>query len=104
MSAKGMFASPFVAVTLLLGTSYDATGRINVNTRYQTIEGFGAAGTWYEGWQDGLTADYISIQNKPDYDASRDSCRFEPSEATSYTGYSLASEPMIATLTFRTLT
>ncbi|MBN1766119.1 MAG: carbohydrate binding domain-containing protein [Sedimentisphaerales bacterium] len=31
-------------------TDPDATGQVNVNTRYQEIEGFGAAGGWYEGW------------------------------------------------------
>jgi len=28
----------------------DATGTISLGTRYQEIEGFGAAGAWYEGW------------------------------------------------------
>jgi O-glycosyl hydrolase len=30
-------------------TEPNATGTVDVDTRYQTIEGFGAAGAWYEG-------------------------------------------------------
>ena len=178
--------------------SVSVTGQINVNTRHQEIEGFGAAGAWYEGWltahperetlydiffdqlgldiyrlrnvydQDGaadamsqsgqivaeakernpnlkilisswsppanlksngdtagggdatldggpsayvysdfadwwadsitawsaygVDADYISIQNEPDYDASWDSCRFDPTENSSVAGYNQAFE------------
>ena len=36
----------------------DATGQVNVNTRYQEIEGFGAAGGWYENW-------VLAIPNNP---------------------------------------
>ena len=28
----------------------DATGQVDVSTVYQELEGFGAAGAWYEGW------------------------------------------------------
>jgi len=28
----------------------DATGQVDVDTVYQELEGFGAAGAWYEGW------------------------------------------------------
>ena len=28
----------------------DATGSVNIGTVYQELEGFGAAGAWYEGW------------------------------------------------------
>ncbi len=31
------------------GISTNATGSVNLGTRYQTMEGFGAAGGWYEG-------------------------------------------------------
>ena len=31
-------------------TDPDAVGTVNINTRYQEIEGFGAAGAWYENW------------------------------------------------------
>ncbi len=40
----------------------------------------------------GVNADYISIQNEPDYDASWDSCRFDPTESTNIAGYNLAFE------------
>ena len=32
------------------GISTDATGSIDLETRYQTMEGFGAAGGWYENY------------------------------------------------------
>lgn len=44
-------------------------------------------------WNDyGVHADYISIQNEPDYDASWDSCRFDPTENSSVAGYDQAFE------------
>jgi len=83
MSAKGLLISLCVAVTLLLGTSYGATGQIAVSTRYQTLEGFGAAGAWYEGWLtahpqretlynllfDQLGLDIYRVRNTYDYDS-----------------------------------
>ena len=50
MSAKGIHVSLLFIAVLLSVPSYGATGQININTRHQTIEGFGAAGAWYEGW------------------------------------------------------
>jgi glucuronoarabinoxylan endo-1,4-beta-xylanase len=84
MSTKGMFVPLFVVITVLLGTSYGATGQIAVNTRYQTIEGFGAAGAWYEGWLtahpnretlynllfDDLGLDIYRVRNTYDYDSA----------------------------------
>ncbi len=45
-------------------------------------------------WSDdyGIDADYISIQNEPDYDATWDSCRFEPTETSQIAGYAQAFE------------
>jgi glucuronoarabinoxylan endo-1,4-beta-xylanase len=51
-------------------------------------------------WADGLTAyakegvkaDYINIQNEPDYLAKWDSCRFEPTETPEMAGYDAAFE------------
>ncbi len=40
----------------------------------------------------GLDADYINIQNEPDYNASWDTCRFEPTETADYAGYDQAFE------------
>ncbi len=40
----------------------------------------------------GVDADYINIQNECDYDASWDSCRFEPQQTTSIAGYDEAFE------------
>lgn len=40
----------------------------------------------------GVDADYISIQNEPDWSASWDTCLYEGTETTSYAGYNLAFE------------
>jgi O-glycosyl hydrolase len=40
----------------------------------------------------GVDADYISMQNEPDYAATWDSCRYEPAQTTSYAGYNQAFE------------
>jgi O-glycosyl hydrolase len=40
----------------------------------------------------GVDADYISIQNEPDWVASWDTCRYEPAQTTSYAGYNQAFE------------
>ncbi len=179
-------------------TDPEATGLVDVNTRHQVIEGFGAAGAWYEGtlvalgqvrpeiydvlfgdlgldiyrlrnaydqdggslymsrsaqiisageaslgrplhvlvscwsppaylksngqtqnggtlasdsggyqyaefadwWADSITAwagvgvevDYLSIQNEPDWTASWDTCRYDPTETSSIAGYAEAFE------------
>lgn len=175
----------------------NATGQVDVSTRYQEIEGFGAAGAWYEGWLTahpnksqlydilfgqlgldiyrlrntydqegsddymsrsaeiitegqsslgrplkimiscwsppaylksdantaggtlkkdiygdymygefadwwadslsewagyGIDANYVNMQNEPDWEADWDTCRFEPTESSSYAGYNLAFE------------
>ena len=45
------------------------------------------------GWQGyGIDPDYISIQNEVDYDATWDSCRFDPTETSSIAGYAEAFE------------
>jgi glucuronoarabinoxylan endo-1,4-beta-xylanase len=51
-------------------------------------------------WQDSLTAyesnsihsDYISIQNEPDLETTYESCKFLPTETSSYAGYNRAFE------------
>jgi glucuronoarabinoxylan endo-1,4-beta-xylanase len=40
----------------------------------------------------GVKADYISIQNEPDYEAPWDSCRFNPTEDANMAGYNAAFE------------
>ncbi|MBN1393304.1 MAG: hypothetical protein JW947_10965 [Sedimentisphaerales bacterium] len=46
-----------------------------------------------EGWSSlGVVADYINIQNEPDYDASWDSCRLNSTESSSIAGYNKAFE------------
>ena len=40
----------------------------------------------------GIDADYISIQNEPNWDPDYDGCGFEPSETTNFAGYNLAFE------------
>ncbi|MEJ5260648.1 MAG: carbohydrate binding domain-containing protein [Anaerohalosphaeraceae bacterium] len=38
----------------------------------------------------GVNIDYLSIQNEPDWTASWDTCRYEPSETSTYAGYNKA--------------
>lgn len=84
MSTKGLFVFFFIAAIVLVNTSYGATGEIHVNTHYQEIEGFGAAGGWYENWLtsnsqretlynlffDDLGIDIYRIRNTYDQDSS----------------------------------
>ncbi len=46
----------------------------------------------------GVVAEYISMQNEPDYDAEWDSCRFEPSQTSSFAGYDVAFENLYTRL------
>ncbi|MGD9110173.1 MAG: hypothetical protein PVG93_04475, partial [Phycisphaerales bacterium] len=196
MTQKSLLRYSLLILSVLIVQCYGATGTINTGTRYQEIEGFGAAGAWYENyltsnskreelydlffdelgidiyrvrntydydsgymsntgtivgealernpnlkilisswsppgslksngdtsgggnatlaggpssyvysqfadwWADSITswsgygvdADYISIQNECDYDASWDSCRFDPTENSSVAGYNQAFE------------
>jgi glucuronoarabinoxylan endo-1,4-beta-xylanase len=39
-----------------------------------------------------ISADYISIQNETDYETTWDSCRFEPTQTSTYAGYNQAFE------------
>lgn len=55
-----------------------------------------------DGWPSyGVDADYISIQNEPDYDASWDSCRLDPTENSSVAGYNDAFEAVYSELNSR---
>lgn len=46
-----------------------------------------------DGWPSvGIYPDFISIQNEPDWETSYDSCRFDPTENSSYPGYDVAFE------------
>jgi len=51
---------------------------------------------WYDSlvaWDNnGVTADYVCMQNEPDFDASWDSCRFNATEISSIAGYNKAFE------------
>ena len=51
---------------------------------------------WYDSlvaWDNnGVHADYVSMQNEPDYDASWDSCRFNATENSTVAGYRQAFE------------
>lgn len=40
----------------------------------------------------GVVADYINVQNEPDWEADWDTCRYEGTETTSYAGYNQAFE------------
>ncbi|MFH1198187.1 MAG: T9SS type A sorting domain-containing protein [bacterium] len=46
----------------------------------------------------GIEPDYISLQNEPSFDASWESCRFEPSETSSIAGYGKALDTLYAVL------
>jgi len=46
----------------------------------------------------GIDADYISMQNEPDYDADWESCRFQPQEGTTIAGYNRAFEAVYSEL------
>ena len=46
----------------------------------------------------GIDADYISMQNEPDYDADWESCRFVPSESINIAGYDTAFEAVYSEL------
>lgn len=51
---------------------------------------------WFDAYtfynNQGLDVDYISIQNEPSYDATWNSCRFDPTETQSHAGYNIAFE------------
>lgn len=49
----------------------------------------------------GVNADYISIQNEPDWSADWDTCRYEGTETASYAGYNLAFEAVWQELNMR---
>ena len=42
----------------------------------------------------GMVADYVSMQNEPDFVAEHDTCKFTPTETTDYAGYNLAFEAL----------
>jgi glucuronoarabinoxylan endo-1,4-beta-xylanase len=83
MSARILFIS-LSLVVLTCVCAFGATGSVNPDTRYQTIEGFGAAGAWYENWLtshsekeelydlffDDLGLDIYRIRNTYDYDSA----------------------------------
>jgi O-glycosyl hydrolase len=64
------------------------------------IDGKYAYAEFAQWWSDslaacvkaGVKADYISIQNEPDYEAPWDSCRFSPTENSNLAGYDAAFE------------
>ena len=49
----------------------------------------------------GIDAEYVNMQNEPDYEASWDSCVFTPSETTNRAGYNLAFEAVYQELNSR---
>ncbi len=49
----------------------------------------------------GVTADYITIQNEPTWEAPYDSCKFKPTETTNWAGYNLALNAVYQELTRR---
>ena len=78
-----MATTVVVLCLLFTQTLIAATGTVDVATRYQMIEGFGASGAWYESWLtsntereeiydllfDDLGIDIYRIRNTYDYDA-----------------------------------
>ena len=51
--------------------------------------------------QQGVEFDYASIQNEPDFSAVYDSCRFDPTENTSFAGYNQALAAVHSALLYR---
>lgn len=49
----------------------------------------------------GITADYISIQNEPDWAADWDTCRFDPTQNSTNAGYNQAFDAVYAALNSR---
>lgn len=49
----------------------------------------------------GVQIDYLSIQNEPDWAASWDTCRYEPTQTSSYAGYAQALEAVYSELSAR---
>jgi len=49
----------------------------------------------------GIIADYVNIQNEPEYLASHDSCKFTPAETSEWAGYNLAFEAVYQELASR---
>jgi glucuronoarabinoxylan endo-1,4-beta-xylanase len=80
---KSSTAVILAALLIFTPSLIAASGTVNVSTRYQTLEGFGAAGAWYEGWLtdhpnsetlynlifDELGLDIYRVRNTYDYDS-----------------------------------
>ncbi|MHC4175463.1 MAG: carbohydrate binding domain-containing protein, partial [Planctomycetota bacterium] len=49
----------------------------------------------------GIIADYVNIQNEPDYLADWDTCKFTPTETSEWAGYNLAFEAVYQEMNFR---
>ncbi len=49
----------------------------------------------------GINADYVSVQNEPDWQVEMDSCKFTPTETAEWAGYNLAFEAVYQELASR---
>jgi len=49
----------------------------------------------------GINADYVSVQNEPDWQVNLDSCKFTPTETAEWAGYNLAFEAVYQELASR---
>jgi glucuronoarabinoxylan endo-1,4-beta-xylanase len=88
---KNLFKNPLIILSAKIALCLffpqalkAATGTIDINTRYQMIEGFGASGAWYENWLtsnsqkdamydlffNDLAIDIYRIRNTYDYDSA----------------------------------
>jgi glucuronoarabinoxylan endo-1,4-beta-xylanase len=86
-------------------SSWSPPGRLKSNGKtaggtLKKIDGKYAYTDFAQWWYDsiaayakaGVKADYINIQNEPDYEARWDSCRFAPTENSNVAGYDAAFE------------
>lgn len=83
--------SPSAALKSNGETANGGTLKKNASNQYMYAE----YGDWWadslQAWAGyGVTADYISIQNEPDWEADWDTCRFNPAESTGVAGYNQA--------------
>jgi len=83
-----------------LKSNNDTNGYPSPATLKKDANGVYVYGAYADWWADsitawsgyGINADYISMQNEPDYEATWDSCRYEPAQTTSYASYNQAFE------------
>lgn len=83
-----------------LKSNNDTNGFVTPATLKKDSNGVFMYSAYADWWADSLSAwadyeinaDYVSMQNEADFETDWDSCRFEPSQTTTYAGYNQAFE------------